>query len=133
MRKRCRLLHLWAAGTGCLLLWGLWLGPAISQSASAAEPAPVDCQSPKAADEVAICANQDLRTLDGEMDRAYRAARIRWTASMSGSVKAAQLDWLKKRAACGADTRCLFDRYVEQITWLDSYRPPSPTWLLDKK
>lgn len=29
--------------------------------------------------------------------------------------------------------RCLFDCYVEQITWLDSYRPPSPTWLLDKK
>jgi hypothetical protein len=40
---------------------------------------------------VAICANQDLRTLAGEFDRAYRAAGIRWTASMSGSVKAAQI------------------------------------------
>jgi uncharacterized protein len=127
--RRVQALSSPAAG---LLLWLLWIGPVIAEE-GLREPGPVKCQSAKAADEVAICAIPDLRTLDEEMDRAYRAARIRWKAPMSRSVKTGQQDWLKQRAACGSDTKCLFDRYVEQITWLDSYRPSSPTWLLDKK
>src|SRR5262245_28116222 len=55
----------------------------------------IDCSVATAADEVAICGSADLRTMDGELDRAYRAARVRWTSSMSNSVRVMQEEWLK--------------------------------------
>ena len=95
--------------------------------------APIDCKTAVAKDEVTICKSGDLRAMDGELDRAYRAARARWTASMSNSVKAMQLDWLKARRKCGADEKCLMKRMVEQIKALDAMRPKSPTWILEGK
>lgn len=94
---------------------------------------PIDCKATEAKDEAAICKSADLRAMDGEVDRAYRAARVRWTASMSNSVKAMQEDWLKKRRECGADEKCLMNRMVEQIKALDAMRPKSPTWILEDK
>jgi uncharacterized protein YecT (DUF1311 family) len=93
---------------------------------------PIDCASAAAADELAICRSEDLRTMDGELDRAYRAARVRWTASMSNSVKVMQEEWIKERRKCGEDPKCLMERIVEQIIALDKMRPDSPTWLLEK-
>ena len=93
---------------------------------------PIDCSSAASEDEVAICNSEDLRTMDGELDRAYRAARVRWTASMSNSVKAMHEDWIKERRKCGADQACLMARMVEQIQALDRMRPESPTWILEK-
>jgi uncharacterized protein len=92
---------------------------------------PIECKAPVGKDEVAICRSHDLRAMDGELDRAYRAARVRWTASMSNSVKAMQEDWIKERRKCGADEKCLMDRMVEQIKALDAMRPKSPTWILE--
>lgn len=94
---------------------------------------PVNCQAATAVDEIAICNDEDLRTMDGELDRAYRAAGVRWTASMSNSVKAMHQDWLEQRRNCGADRKCLLDRMVEQITALDKMRPRSPTWILERR
>ncbi|KAB2912013.1 MAG: hypothetical protein F9K29_20740 [Hyphomicrobiaceae bacterium] len=94
---------------------------------------PVDCRRAQAADEVAICNSPDLLIMDGELDRAYRAARVRWTASMSNSVKIMHESWVKERARCGADRTCLMARIVEQIKALDNMRPESPTWILDGK
>jgi uncharacterized protein len=95
--------------------------------------APIDCKTAVAKDEVTICKSGDLRAMDGEVDRAYRAARVRWTASMSNSVKAMQEDWIKARRKCGADEKCLMNRMVEQIRALDAMRPKSPTWILEGK
>jgi len=114
-----------------LLLIALMLATASVGSAQAVEPGPVDCKRAVSDDEVAICASEELKILDEEMHRAYRAARMRWTSSLSNSIKLAQQDWLKKRARCGPDTKCLFDRYVEQITELDKQRPDTPLWILE--
>ena len=109
------------------------LGGAVPASlAQAPQPGPVDCAAPKGADEATICRTTDLLTMDGELDRAYRAARIRWTASLSNSVKIMHLEWLEKRRACGTDAACLMKRIVEQIRELDANRPSDPTWILDQ-
>lgn len=92
----------------------------------------IDCTRAVAIDELAICNSEDLRTMDGELDRAYRAARVRWTASMSDSVKVMHEDWIKERRACGADQACLMARMVAQIEALDKIRPERPTWILEK-
>jgi uncharacterized protein len=92
---------------------------------------PIDCNAPVGQDEAAVCKSDDLRAMDGELDRAYRAARVRWTASMSNSVKAMQEDWINERRKCGADEKCLMNRMVEQIKALDAMRPKSPTWILE--
>ena len=97
----------------------------------AAQPGPVNCAAPKGADEATICRTPDLVTMDGELDRAYRAARARWTASLSNSVRVMHLDWLKKRQACGANAECIMTRIVEQIRELDANRPSDPRWILD--
>jgi len=99
--------------------------------AASADPGPVNCDTAKAADDISICASRDLMAMDGEMDRAYRAARTRWTASISNSIKVAQQEWIEKRRACGANTGCLMDAYVKQIKELDEQRPKDPKWILE--
>jgi uncharacterized protein len=91
----------------------------------------IDCKVTVAPDEVAICRSADLRTMDGELDRAYRAARVRWTSSMSNSVRVMQEEWIKERRKCGADEECLMNRMIEQIAALDKMRPESPRWILE--
>lgn len=109
------------------------LGAALPQAlAQAPQPGPVDCSAPKAADLATICRTPDLLTMDGELDRAYRAARVRWTASLSNSVRVMHIEWLEKRRACGADADCIMKRIVEQIRELDANRPSDPTWILDQ-
>lgn len=103
---------------------------AVGSSIVRAEP--INCAAATAADEMTICKSEDLRTMDGELDRAYRAARVRWTSSMSNSVKVMHEEWVKERRKCGSDRTCLMDRIVEQIKALDKMRPDSPTWILDK-
>src|SRR5262245_28687600 len=90
----------------------------------------IDCSFATAVDEVAICRSADLRTMDGELDRAYRAARVRWTSSMSNSVRIMQEEWIKERRKCGADEECLMNRMIERITALEKMRPDSPRWML---
>lgn len=93
----------------------------------------VKCQAATDVDEIAICNDEDLCTMDGELDRAYRSARVRWTASMSNSAKVVHQDWLKQRRDCQADPKCLMDRMVEQIAALDKMRPRWPTWILESR
>lgn len=100
--------------------------------AQAPQPGPVNCAAPKGADEATICRTPDLLAMDGELDRAYRAARTRWTASLSNSVRVMHLEWLKKRQACGANADCIMKRIVEEIRELDANRPSDPTWILDQ-
>lgn len=100
--------------------------------AQPAEPRPVDCRAPRGADETTICRTPDLVAMDGELDRAYRAARVRWTASLSNSIRVMHLDWLKRRQACGADADCIMARIVEEIRELDANRPTDPRWILDR-
>jgi uncharacterized protein len=103
----------------------------LTLSALSVSAEPVGCQKAAAQDEIAICKRQDLRLMDGEVDRAYRAARERWTASMSNSVKVMRQDWLKERRKCGSDETCLMNRMIDEIKALDAMRPSSPTWILD--
>lgn len=104
----------------------------LSSSASIALAEPVNCGTAAGADELAICRSKELLIMDGELDRAYRAARVRWTASMSNSVKVMREEWIKERRKCGADQACLMARMLEQIAVLDKMRPESPAWILEK-
>ena len=91
----------------------------------------IDCSFATAVDQVAICGSAELRILDGELDRAYRAARVRWTFSMSNSVRVMQEEWIKERRKFAADEGCLMSRMIEQIKALDKMRPDSPRWILE--
>jgi uncharacterized protein len=104
----------------------------LSSGVSIALAEPVNCSIAAGEDEAAICRSKELLIMDGELDRAYRAARVRWTASMSNSVKVMHEEWVKERRKCGADQACLMARMVEQIAALDRMRPDSPTWILEK-
>jgi uncharacterized protein len=93
---------------------------------------PVDCNAPNGADEVAICKNEKLKIMDGELDRAYRAARVRLTASLSNSIKVMHEDWIKtRRKPCADNEKCLMARIIEEIKELDASRPSKPTWILE--
>jgi uncharacterized protein len=104
----------------------------LSGSAPIALAEPVNCSITAGEDEAAICRSKELLIMDGELDRAYRAARVRWTASMSSSVKVMHEEWIKERRKCGADQACLMARMIEQIAALDKMRPESPTWILER-
>ncbi len=81
---------------------------------------------------MAICESEKLKLMDGELDRAYRAARVRLTASLSNSVKVMHEEWIKtRRKPCGADEKCLMARIIEEIKELDASRPNNPTWILE--
>src|SRR5262245_7711335 len=116
----------------CMLAQSAFALALLSGSASIALAEPVSCSIAAGEDELAICMSKELRIMDGELDRTYRAARERWTASMSNSVKVMHEEWIKERRKCGADQVCLMARMVEQITALDNMRPGSPSWILKK-
>ncbi|MDR2209533.1 MAG: hypothetical protein LBE22_11245 [Azoarcus sp.] len=96
-----RLLSLLSAGT--LLLVSL-----------TSHAAGFDCAKATSATEKAICTDNTLSRLDYLLFFAWtRASGIDPVA-----MKASQLQWLKQRDACGADTSCLSARYKERLAVL---------------
>ena len=66
-----------------------------------------DCARAAAPAEFAICANPRLAQLDAEMATAFAAAKSGAPARQQAQMDAQQLQWLRRRDACGADAACL--------------------------
>ena len=96
---------------GRFLLYGsalalLWSGAATSQ-AQVPSTAAADCQRATKPSERAICAQQGLRSLDGELGQAYTQARSRLSPSDQAALRLEQRAWLLRRNECGANVPCL--------------------------
>ena len=66
-----------------------------------------DCARAAAPSEREICANPPLAQLDSQVASAFAAAKARAPAQQQAKVEAEQLEWLRRRNACGADASCL--------------------------
>jgi uncharacterized protein len=94
-------------------------------NAGAAQPS-FDCGRAAAGVEAMLCQDEQLASLDRELDRLYRLARDGSYATANGrdELKATQSRWIERRDACGegpAQRWCLRDLYVSRIAELRVY------------
>ncbi len=86
---------------------------------TSAQAASFDCDKPGlAADETAICANRDINDMDVRMVTTFELITGLLPMGNRGVVQDAQVEWLSKRQACGADLTCLRAAYAERLNAL---------------
>ena len=96
---------------------------AVAALVGAANAASFDCRKARTPDEVAVCADPLLSELDEIMADFYRRFR-HYTENFDNAMGLqAQLvdearDFLRRRAACGSDVRCLEEVYRQRIRQL---------------
>jgi uncharacterized protein len=88
--------------------------------AAAADYAPVDCAKAASPSETAICSNYVLG-----QDEARMATLYQWTTSLvamgqRGVLADQQAVFLKDRAACGSDVKCIGQLYEARIDQLEA-------------
>ena len=94
------------------LLLALFLGVV---SFPAAQAASFDCAKVRAADEKAVCASMVLSDLDVKMATLFEVATHLVGMGQRGMLQDDQRQFLKERAACGADSACLTRAYDARI------------------
>jgi uncharacterized protein len=104
-----------AAMLAAFVMGGSWAGAAIAAS--------FNCRRAATADEVAICSDPLLSELDEIMADFY--VRLRHYSrefdnamGLQARLRGQARDFLKNRAACGANTSCLEDAYRQRILQL---------------
>jgi uncharacterized protein len=84
----------------------------------------IDCQRDHSPAERTICASQRLQVLDAKITEAY--ADIILDGHVKGSVKQAvvesQINFLKRRDACGRDVDCLTEEMERRSMRIHHYR-----------
>lgn len=97
--------------------------------ATPAFAAGLDCSRAAADVEKAICASENLRKLDFQLSSVYGKLAAA-QGPQRATLRRAQLDWLKVRDRCAADTGCIAGRYEERLAALrlqlrdvHAYRP----------
>lgn len=96
---------------GLLVLAGVAAASALS--AAPAHAASYDCAKAVSADEVTICATPRLSMLDSEMGALwYSYSRIPMMMGGQGARMDDARQFLKDRAACARNVRCLTQLYV---------------------
>lgn len=76
-----------------------------------------DCARAKSATEQAICASPELARYDLSVAAAYRRA-LDLAGDDAGTWRQQQVEWLKARNTCAADSACLKQRMQERIEQL---------------
>ena len=94
------------------LLLALFLGVV---SFPAAQAASFDCAKARAADDKAVCASMALSDLDVKMATLFEVATHLVGMGQRGMLQDDQRQFLKERAACGADSACLTRAYDARI------------------
>jgi uncharacterized protein len=95
---------------------GVWLLAVVLSGASYA--ASFHCDTHSKPDEVAICGDSNLSSLDDEMASAYKNVLATMAPERVTGFRQAQLDWLKTRRACGGNRSCLDRAYRQRLTIL---------------
>lgn len=84
-----------------------------------AHAASFDCRpGGLAADEAAICKNIDLNDMDVRMATTFELLREVLPMGSRGTLETAQIEWLEKRRACGANLDCLAAAYANRMAEL---------------
>lgn len=86
------------------------VGPAMAQS--------FNCRYAKAPDEVLICQNPRLSSLDEEMASAFFKLRRSLPVRGQARLDADQQAWLRARMSCGRDAECIEAAYARRIQQL---------------
>ncbi len=90
-----------------VLLMGLSLTAAQAQS--------FNCRYAKSADEVLICQDPKLSSLDERLASAYAHLRQRLFGAQRARLSVDQAAWLRGRRDCGRDAHCIAELYVARI------------------
>lgn len=85
-----------------------------------AESPSFDCAEAGTPTEHAICASAELSRLDSQLAAAYGAARAAASPAGRQQIRAAQIDWIGQRDACGSNAACLAERMQERLAKLQS-------------
>jgi uncharacterized protein len=82
-----------------------------------------NCRYAKAPDEVAVCQDEELGSLDRRMAYLY-------SMNSKGEYRS-QRDWLRRRRACGYNADCIREAYLDRIGvleyWDSCRRHPADT------
>lgn len=105
--------------------WNMLKVPVLATSvlvtlASAAYAASFDCIKNQKADEVAICSDPKLSSLDEELAAIYGRLRSSLSPESAAVLRNSQLAWLRLRRACGNDRQCLTAQYQDRIGVLEA-------------
>jgi uncharacterized protein YecT (DUF1311 family) len=85
-------------------------------------PPSFDCGKAHAPDELEICRNGMLASLDRQLDALYAAVRDRSNGDRQIALRDEQRSWLRQRAACLSNDACLLDTYRSRIAQLRSWQ-----------
>jgi uncharacterized protein len=83
-----------------------------------AQAASFNCEKAETADEKAICADRALNDEDVEMSVLYRQLKPLLAMGARGDLEDGQVNWLKRRQACGGNRACLSQAYADRLLQL---------------
>jgi uncharacterized protein YecT (DUF1311 family) len=92
--------------------------------AMAEYPTSFNCATDRHLDEVTICGNAALATLDRRMSDLYFIARGRLDPTQQPALQNSQRIWLRQRAVCGRDADCISRLYQQRIQELSALARP---------
>jgi len=108
--------HTRMAYVALALLWA-----AIPATATPAMAASFNCTIADKPDEVLICQNERLSSLDERMSSLYFRLRNSLAGRARDRLEAEQASWLQQRFACGRDYDCIRGLYESRIADLANY------------
>jgi uncharacterized protein len=94
--------------------------------AALAQPS-FDCRTVRNADEIAICGNAALATLDLTLSGLYYGLADRLSADARVALRREEGDWLARRRACGSAVPCIAIAYNTRIAELQQRSPGAAT------
>jgi uncharacterized protein len=86
-----------------------------------AVPPSFNCQGNLAPDEQAVCRNSLLAQLDVQLAQLYAVLQSRLNQQDGNRLRDSQRAWLKRRAACQEDEKCIEDRYLSRIAEIKAW------------
>lgn len=96
-------------------LFAALLGVSVLMIGEVSHAASFDCDRAKTADEKAVCAHRSLNDLDVSMALLYKLDRRFLPMGGRDALIGQQQTWLKNRAQCASDVKCLTDVYQQRI------------------
>lgn len=92
-------------------------------STSMAQPS-FDCKTNRKPDEVAVCSDLALSSLDREQAAIYTRLRADLSPELATTLRESQRSWLRSRRSCGSDRECLVGLYRDRIDALNKHASP---------
>ena len=86
-------------------------------TASLSHAASFNCTKASTKNEIAICSDPELSTLDEVMAATYK--QTRGVVPDANKLKNEQINWIKSIATCDGNTSCLIGAYRDRIRVLD--------------